>query len=74
MLLLLPWLQNGSVPCPVTPQVLSAGAGFILLHWTLCLSHTAGLGALAGWGDPKSQLGLHLQGTEREERVWITEI
>lgn len=27
VLLLLSWLQEGSVPCPVIPQVLSAGAG-----------------------------------------------
>lgn len=64
---LLPWLQDSSALCPVTPQVLSAGDGGVPFCCTgpLCLSHTAGLGGLAGWGDPKSQLGLHLQGTER---------
>lgn len=33
-----------------------------------------GWGVWQAWGDPRSQLGLHLQGTEREERVWIAEI
>lgn len=33
-----------------------------------------GWGVWQSGGDPKLQLALHLQGTEKEKRVWITEI
>lgn len=60
----LPWLRDGSAPCPVTPQALSAAAGGVSSCCTgpLHLPHTAALGALAAWGGPQVSAGAALTG------------
>lgn len=71
----LPPGQFCALPGDPPPQVLPAGAGGVSFCSTgpLCPIQQ-GWGVRQVVGNPKSQLGLHLQGTEREKRVWITEI